>query len=145
MKLFHELVQELEGTRSTNAKKDILINNNNRTLQSVLFHMFENNIEFGYSLKTIPEWTPADDPAGLSISNMTLAMRKIHLFYAENMKNHSEKQKERIIVRQLESLNAEDAKILVKIICKKFKISGVTEKLVREVFPELLSKKTSNA
>jgi len=145
MKLFHELVQELESTRSVNAKKHILINNNNKTLQTILSHMFEKNIDFGYTQKTLPMWTPADDPAGLSISNMTLAMRKIHLFYTENMKNQSEKQKERILVRQLESLNANDAEILVKIICKKFKISGVTEKLVRETFPDLLSKETSNA
>jgi hypothetical protein len=142
MKLFHELVQELESTRSANAKKDILINNNNITLQTILKHMFEENIEFGYTLKTIPDWIPADDPAGLSISNMTLAMRKIHLFYAKNMKNQSEKQKVRIITQQLESLNANDAKILVKIICRRFKISGVTEKLVREVFPDLLEKET---
>jgi hypothetical protein len=49
MKLFHELVQELESTRSVNAKKDILINNNNKTLQTILIHMFEKNIDFGYT------------------------------------------------------------------------------------------------
>lgn len=138
MKLFHELVEELEATRSATAKKDILLNNNNKTLQSILRHMFDKSIKFG--IKKMPKWTPSDDPEELSTSNVNLEMRKIYLLYEDSVAKMDPHKTERIVVRMLESLHADDAKMIEKLIMGKLKISGVTEKLVRETFPDLLPK-----
>lgn len=136
MKLFHELVEELESTRSSAEKKHILLNNNGRTLRIVLQHMFDKNIKLG--IKKIPTWTPADDPEELSLSNFGLEAKKLYLLYENNVAKIGQHKTERIVVRMLESLHADDAKILEKLILGKLKISGVTERLVREAFPDLL-------
>jgi hypothetical protein len=136
MKLFHELVEELESTRSSAEKKHILLNNNGRTLRIVLQHMFDKNIKLG--IKKIPDWTPADDPEELSLSNFGLEAKKLYLLYENNVAKIGQHKTERIVVRMLESIHADDAKILEKLIMGKLKISGITERLVRETFPDLL-------
>jgi hypothetical protein len=136
MKLVHEVFEEVASTRSSNEKKEILQRNNSKALQVIIRHMFDKNIKWGY--KKIPEWQPDDGPDELSISSLFVESKKIHLLYDSNVSQLSEKNKERTIVRMLESIDKDDARMLEQIILGKFKVAGLTERLVRETFPSLL-------
>jgi len=136
MKLIHEIFNEIESTKSVNEKKDILLNNNNPTVLTLLKHMFDKSIKFGYD--KLPEWTPSDDPTEMSMTNLYRESSKMHLLYEDNTSEWGPRISERHLVRLLEGLHPKDAMILSKIIMRKLKVSGLTERLVKETFPELL-------
>ena len=62
----------------------------------------------------------------------------MHLLYEDNTSEWGPRISERHLVRLLEGLHPKDAMILSKIIMRKLKVSGLTERLVKETFPELL-------
>ena len=137
MKHMYEILEDIASTKSTNEKKNILLNNNNEQFVSLIRHIFDKSIKFGY--KALPEYTPADDPHGYSNTNLYREMSKIHRFYEENVKDLPERIAERQLVYLLEGIHAKDAEIFGKLIMGKLKVSGLTERLVRETFPELLN------
>ena len=139
MQYMYEILEEIASTRSTNEKKSILLNNNNVQFVSLIRHIFDKSIKFGY--KTLPEYTPSDDPHGYTDTNLYREISKIDRFYEENVKDLPDRIAERQLVYLLEGLHAKEAEILSKLILGKLKVSGLTERLVRETFPELLSEK----
>ena len=134
MKLVSEIFEEIESTRSINQKKDILSGHKRTGFLSVLQHMFDRNIKF--AIKKIPEYRPSKAPLGLEDSYLEKAMKDLRLFYTDS--NVSEERMKIILIQILESLNPKEAEILCKIITRKIKVSGLTERLVREVHPDLL-------
>tara|TARA_B100000963_G_scaffold200853_2_gene174939 strand:+ start:3652 stop:4074 length:423 start_codon:yes stop_codon:yes gene_type:complete len=134
MKLVSEIFEEIESTRSINQKKDILSGHQRAGFLSVLQHMFDRNIKF--AIKKIPEYRPSAAPLGLEDSYLEKSMKDLRLFYTNS--NVSEERMKIILIQILESLNPKEAEILCKIITGKIKVSGLTERLVREVHPDLL-------
>ena len=134
MKLVSEIFEEIESTRSINQKKDILSGHKRAGFLSVLQHMFDRNIKF--AIKKIPEYRPSAAPLGLEDSYLEKSMKDLRLFYTDS--NVSEERMKIILIQILESLNPKEAEILCKIITRKIKVSGLTERLVREVHPDLL-------
>lgn len=134
MKLVFEIFDEIESTRSINEKKEILMQHKRAGFLSVLLHMFDKNIKF--LVKKIPPYRPSKAPLGLEDSHLERAMKDLRLLYVDS--NVSEERMTIILIQILESLNPKEAEILSKIITGKIKVSGLTERLVREVHPKLL-------
>lgn len=142
MKPIYEILSEIGQTKSTNAKKDILLNNSSEQFKLFLRMMFDKSIEFGYS--KIPDYTPSDDPEGYTMTNLYREMHKMHLYYKDNVEQIGERIAERQLVYLLEGLYHKDAEIVEKLIMGKLKVSGLTERLVRETYPELIPNETES-
>lgn len=106
---------------------------NNKALLTVLKYTFDPNVEFD-----LPSGTPPYKPCeSLDIENrLYQEMRKMYIFHP-NTKVPKVK-KEYMFIQILESIDPEDAKVLIGIKDKKLPYKGITAKLVQEAFPNLL-------
>lgn len=136
MKLIHEIFDEIADTKSVKEKQQILMDNERPQFKSVLKHMFDKDIK--YKIKNIPEYRFCDDPDGLSNTQLEKQMFLVERLHDVDGNNLSEERATQILLNILEIIPKKEAKVLEKLITKKLKVSGLTERLVRETFPSVL-------
>ena len=66
------------------------------------------------------------------------SLRKMYLFIGEGNPAVTKNKREILFVNMLESLDPEDAKLLLAVKDKKMPYKGITKKLVTETFPGLI-------
>ena len=96
---------------------------------------FDKNIKFA-----LPEGEPPYKPCEKIDQHGRLhqEMRKMYIFL-ENGANIPKSKRETIFIQLLESIEPDDAKLLLSVKDKKFPYKGITRKLVEDTFPGLLS------
>lgn len=134
MKLVFEIFDEIGSTRSVLKKGEILRQHKRQGFMKILKHMFDKEIK--YAVKKIPNYRPSAAPLGLEDTYLEKEMKDIHLFYSDT--KLTDKRMEIVLIQILESVNHREAEILSKIIMGKMKVPGLTERLVREIYPDLL-------
>lgn len=134
MKLVFEIFDEIGSTRSVLKKGEILRQHKRHGFMKILKHMFDKEIK--YAVKKIPNYRPSAAPLGLEDTYLENEMKDIHLFYSDT--KLTDKRMEIVLIQILESVNHREAEILSKIIMGKMKVPGLTERLVREIYPDLL-------
>tara|TARA_A100001011_G_C14094205_1_gene749923 strand:+ start:111 stop:539 length:429 start_codon:yes stop_codon:yes gene_type:complete len=136
MKLIHEIFDEIADTKSVKEKQQILLDNERPQFKSILKNMFDKSIK--YKVKSAPKYKVCDDPDGLSSTQLEKQMFMIDRLYDIEGNNLSNERAENILINVLEIIPKRESDILCKIINKKMKVSGLTERLVRETYPDLL-------
>ena len=134
-----ELMNGISKAKTRKEKKQLLAKyKTNSMLKYFLVGAFDPTIEWNYG-GIIPKWNKDDAPIGLSETSLFTVMPKVGIFMKGNPKSqglHAEKLTE-ILTQILESMHTDESEMFIQMLQKKLKVTGLTEKLVLEVFPDL--------
>lgn len=138
-KNIYEVFEEFEKAPTKAEKIAVLQNNNSAVLYAVVQMAFHPNIEF--LIEKVPYYNPDDAPPGMGYSNLSTELDRIYLFVKDHPRmpqGLTQERREQILVQMLEALEAKEATVLMNMILKNLKVKGLTEKLVKEVWPGIL-------
>lgn len=139
MKNLYEVFEEFENAPNREAKIDILRSNKSYALECVLRGAFHPNIK--YVFEEIPAYRSSDAPAGLGYSSIHQELDRVYLFEQNNPRvapNLTLDRKKYLLIQMLEAMEAKEAAIYSGMLMKRLPVKGLTYKLVKEAFPELL-------
>lgn len=131
-----EILKQVSQQKDNTDKKIMLANyRNNQALLNVLRLAFDPDIKFN-----LPEGDPPYKPCEYLDQQAMLYnnIRRMYLFIGEGNPNVSKLKREALFINILESIDPEDAKLLLSIKDKKIPYKGITKKLVTETFPGLI-------
>lgn len=140
MKLFfYEILEQIDNAATKEEKKQILANNNTPYFRQFLEYAFHPDIQF-YPKKFPDNYVTPDTAPGISFSDLQSELRRLYLFQKGNPTAEAltEDKRNILLVQMLESFEPREAEVLIKIFNKDLKTKGLTYKLVKEVFPNLL-------
>jgi len=139
-KQMFEIFEEVGKAPTRKEKVDVLQQNNSLALRDVLKGAFDDSIEF-----ILPEGEPPfkgdDAPVGHNRSSLHLMSKRFRYFAKGGPGERlNPAKRERMFIELLESINENDAQIVIWMKEKKLsgKYKGLTKKLVQEAFPKLI-------
>jgi hypothetical protein len=130
-----EILSNISEEKDVKKRKDLLAQQSkNQAVIAMLQLAFDPNVKF-----QLPEGDPPYKPCEYLDQQGMLynSVRKIAMFLDPNSKLPQLK-KEVLFVGVLESLDPQDAKLLLAVKDKKMPYKGITKKLVTETFPNLI-------
>ena len=138
-KLYSEIFEDFDKCETKKERIGLLRKFGDRIFINFLECAFDPNIEF--DKESFPStYRPAVEPAGLNYTYLNLEIPKLYRF----IKNHPAKPEGLTVEKQqkllgiiLESLHADEARILVHLFQKDLKVKYLTKKLVKESFPQI--------
>ena len=138
-----EILERVSKIGSRNEKIAVLRKDHNTTLESIVDLCFNPNIEF-----VLPEGAPPYKAAAKEMdyqSTLYANMRKFGIFINNGpYPDMQSMQRETQFVQFLESLDPDDAKLVIAIKDKKMPYKGITKKLFEEAWPALASTWVAN-
>jgi hypothetical protein len=148
MKRVFEIFDEFNKAKTKEERKKILLENNTSpyVLQIVLQGAFHPGIEWVF--KEPVAYKPQHIPAGLSHSTLAMEKEKFYIFTKDSKRVNptlSYERKRQIFMQILESLEAQEAEVLMNMVLKDLKVKHLTYDLVMETFPDLLPPKEETA
>jgi hypothetical protein len=143
-----EILDQVVAAPGKTEKILVLQKLNNPTLQQILRLNFDPAVELDLPAGPAPYNARRDIPVELSDSNLYNEARRLYIFEPGHPKynpNVKKMQKENIWIQILEGCHHTEADLLNLVKDKKLSSAykGLTEALVREAFPGLLSEKVS--
>lgn len=132
IKSISEILKEVSEAKKEK-KVELLRNYDSQPLRAVLAHAFDPNIKW-----LLPEGAPPYKPNEALDQHNRLHQeaRKFYIFCDPNLAL-SKMKREALFIEFLESIDPEDAKLIVAAKDKKIPYKGITAKLVLEAFPGL--------
>ena len=137
-RLYNEIFNEFELAKTRQEKIDVLKKHADHWFVTFLNYAFNQDIKFDFT--EIPSYKPAVEPAGLNWSTLHLELRKLYLFIPSHVKYNGklpDRKHTNVLIEILQSVHADEAKLLVQVFQRKLKVKGLTDKLVKEAFPDL--------
>ena len=135
--LYHEIFEKFQALNTREEKINLLRKNATIEFKDFLRGLFDPNIKFDVD---IPEYRPAIEPAGLNYSSLHAEMNRVYLFAVGHPKTPAgvtPQKKMAILKNMLESVNKNEAELLIGMLKKNLKIKTLTPKLVNEAFPDI--------
>jgi hypothetical protein len=139
IKNIYEILDEFESAETHQQKKEVLQQNNLYHLKELLKYTFNPNYEF-YVEDTFPtDYQKPDTAPGIRLAGIESEIRRVYLFIKGDRTADSltEGKRKILLLQLLESFEPKEAQIWYNMMKKDLKIKGLTEALVREVYPEL--------
>ena len=128
---------EVEKAKTKDQKKETLIKYDNSALRELLRYAFDPNLKF-----LLPPGNPPHRYAGdTNEPNPTYLyglVRKLYLFVEGGNTALKQARREYLFIELLESVSKAEAELLIQIKDKKIQCRGLTYKLIKEVFPDLI-------
>jgi hypothetical protein len=137
-KTFHEIFSEVEKAKTKKEKIATLQKYSGAPLKQVLGATFDPNVKWLLPEGT-PPYKPLSDNADME-SGLMQELRRLYLFVdgpSDTQKNLKQVRREQIFIDMLESIDPNDAKVLIGMKDGKLPYKGLTRKLVAEAFPNL--------
>ena len=131
------ILAEVDQVKSQKQKKEVLLKYNNSALREILKYAFHPDIKFLLP----PGDPPHKDFMGDTTPNPTYLyglIRKLYLFVEGGNPNLTQVRREYLFIELLESVSKTEAELLMQIKDKKIQCRGLTYKLIKEVFPDLI-------
>lgn len=141
IKNIYEILDEFELAPTKQEKKQILQQNDLFHLKELLKYTFDKKYQFYVEDKFPTDYIEPDTAPGIRYAGIESEIRRTYLFVKGDPTADSlTEQKRKILLLQLlESFEPKEARIYFNMLKKDLKIKGLTEALVREVYPDLLS------
>lgn len=135
-----EILKRASGMRDENERIHWLRQNHSRPLEMVLLGAFDPKIKW-----LLPEGAPPYKPNDLVDQQHIFysESRKLYLFIEGGNPNLKQLRRESLFIEMLETIDPEDAKLLLAIKEKHLPYPGVTADLVRKAFPGLLKEEVA--
>lgn len=133
--MISEILFENSEIKNRKDKINHLRANDSQVLRLILNLIFHPGIKFA-----LPEEDPKYKPAFDYIGHEMLynEARKLYLFVEGGHPTLAQNRREQLFIQFLEAIHPADAQMMLSVRKKKSPFPGLTEKLVREAFPDLL-------
>jgi hypothetical protein len=138
IKNVYEILKEFQSVDSTQEQKQILEQNNIYYFKQVLQYTFNPNYQF-YVTEFPADYIKPDTFPGIRLAGLESELRRAYLFLKGDPTADSltEQKRNILLLQLLESFEPEEAVVFINMMKKDLQIPGLTESLVKEVFPEL--------
>lgn len=130
-----EILQKVSEQKTTNEKKAELLKWDNQALRQLLKMAYDESIVFNLP-KGDPPYKPCDFPDQQAM--LYNSMKRMYLFIGDGNPKITRIKKEALFIQLLESLDKDDAKLLLAVKNKRIPYKGINRKLVSDTFPGLL-------
>lgn len=140
IKNVYEVLDEFRKAKNKEERINVLRNNDSYALRNVLLGTFGSSVQ--YSITDVPEFKREQMPAGMSYGHMTDALSRVYLFVKDHPRvspNLTEQRKKELLIQILESLEEKEADVYASMIKKNLNVPHLTQSLINETFPGLLS------
>lgn len=135
--MVNEIFAEFEAAKSRADKIKVLRKHESKALKDLLFYTFSPYIKFDVE---VPAYRPSKDPMGLNYTYLLTEAHKLYLYISGHPvrpEGLTPAKQKHLLAVLLETLYHEEAEILVKIIKKDLGIKYLTDKIVKEAFPDI--------
>lgn len=131
-----EVLEEVASAKTRKERLAILAKFDCRALRACLKAQFDTEIQFKDLGKKLV-YEPDQAPFGHNPTTLHMEHKKFYIFM-EGPSRLTQERRRQILCQICEGLHPDEASIFSDCICKKLKRRGLTEKLVREAYPDLL-------
>lgn len=130
-----DIFKKCSELKTSEEKLQYLRSNDNGAVRTILNYAFNPNIKFLLPKGPAP-YKPFEghDAEGRLYSEL----RRLYLFIEGGNPNLNNVKREHLFIQLLESVDKEDAELLVAIKDKKMPYKGITLALIKKAFPDLL-------
>jgi len=132
------IFEDIATAKSITERKKILLEHESDPLKELLKYAFHPDIKFA-----LPEGAPPYDTfiGAVDENNPTYLypnIRKFYLFIEGGHNGLSQLRREQLFVQLLEELHPTEAKVVLQVKDKKLNYRGLTYKLIKTTFPDLI-------
>lgn len=140
-KKLYQILKEVSEFTPASDRHLFLKQNESVAIRALLRYAFDKNVKF-----LLPKGNPPYKPfeGHDAEGRLYTEIRRLYLFVEGGNPNLKPLRREALFIQILESVDPEDAKLVLAIKDKKLPFKGITEKTVRQAFPDLLPPEENN-
>ena len=131
------IFEDIAKAKSITERKKILLEHGSNPLKELLKYAFHPDIKF-----LLPEGAPpyktVGSPDEYNPTYLYPNIRKLYLFVEGGNEGLTTLSREQLFIQLLEELHPKEAEVVIQVKDKKLKYRGLTYKLVKETFPDLI-------
>jgi len=131
------IFEEVAAASSFGARKKVLLDNESNPLKELLKYAFHPDIKFALPSGS-PPFKTVGSPDEYNPTYLYPNIKKFYLYIEGGHDGLTALRREQLFVQMLESLHPKEAEVVLQVKDKKLKFRGLTYKLVKDTFPEIL-------
>jgi len=131
------IFEDVAAANSIKARKKVLLENESKPLKEILKYAFHPDIKFALPPGK-PPYKTIGSPEEYNPTYLYPNIRKFYLYIEGGHDGLTQLRREQLFVQMLESLHPKEAEVVIQIKDKKLNYRGLTYKLVKTTFPEIL-------
>jgi|TARA_B100001971_G_scaffold193969_1_gene199528 hypothetical protein len=131
------IFEEVAAANSIKARKEVLLENESKPLKEILKYAFHPDIKFALPPGK-PPYKTIGSPDEYNPTYLYPNIRKFYLYIEGGHDGLTQLRREQLFIQMLESLHPKEADLVIQIKDKKLNYRGLTYKLVKTTFPEIL-------
>ena len=131
------IFEDVAKANSFEARQKVLLENESTPLKELLKYAFHPDIKFVLPLG-MPPYKTIGSPEEYNPTYLYPNIRKFYLFVEGGHEGLTQLRREQLFIQILESLHPKEAEVVIQVKDKKLNYRGLTYKLVKKTFPEIL-------
>ena len=131
------IFEEVAASNSIEARKKVLLENESNPLKEILKYAFHPDIKFALPPGK-PPYKTIGSPDEYNPTYLYPNIRKFYLYIEGGHDGLTQLRREQLFVQMLEGLHPKEAEVVIQVKDKKLNYRGLTYKLVKTTFPEIL-------
>ena len=131
------IFEDVAAANSFEARKKVLLENESNPLKDLLKYAFHPDIKFALP-SGAPPYKTIGSPDEYNPTYLYPNIRKFYLYIEGGHDGLTQLRREQLFVSMLESLHPKEADVVIQVKDKKLKFRGLTYKLVKDTFPDLI-------
>ena len=131
------IFEEVAAANSFGARSKVLLENESNPLKDLLRYAFHPDIKFALPTGA-PPFKTVGSPDEYNPTYLYPNIKKFYLYIEGGHEGLTQLRREQLFVLMLESLHPKEAAVVIQVKDKKLKFRGLTYKLVKDTFPEIL-------
>tara|TARA_B100000287_G_scaffold128993_1_gene121062 strand:+ start:575 stop:1003 length:429 start_codon:yes stop_codon:yes gene_type:complete len=138
--LISKILKEAGKIKDREGRIAYLRRNDHPALRDVLRIAYDSDVVSALP-EGVPPYEPDDAPEGHEYQTLYRAFKRFKYFFKGPIANEvPQVRREGMFISMLETLHADEAAMLCLAKDKKLKVTGITKKLVKDAFPNLIKK-----
>ena len=131
------IFEDVAAANSFEARRKVLLENESNPLKDLLRYAFHPDIKFALP-SGAPPYKTIGSPDEYNPTYLYPNIRKFYLYIEGGHDGLTQLRREQLFVSMLESLHPKEADVVIQVKDKKLKFRGLTYKLVKDTFPDLI-------
>ena len=131
------IFEDVAAASSIGARKKVLLENESEPLKEILKYAFHPDIKFALPPGK-PPFKTIGSPDEYNPTYLYPNIRKFYLYIEGGHDGLTPLRREQLFIQMLEGLHPKEAEVVIQIKDKKLNYRGLTYKLVKTTFPEIL-------
>ena len=131
------IFEDVAAANSIKARKEVLLENESKPLKEILKYAFHPDIKFALPPGK-PPYKTIGSPDEYNPTYLYPNIRKFYLYIEGGHEGLTQLRREQLFIQMLEGLHPKEAEVVIQIKDKKLNYRGLTYKLVKTTFPEIL-------